>query len=81
MLYLKFNVEIGEFVPINEYQFLAIETMINCSNENIFYIFIDNDFCYNVNFDLFINKILASYNSKINNNKDNEVYLKIIFFS
>ena len=80
MLYLKFNVEIGEFVPENEYQFLAIETMINCSNENIFYIFIDKDFCYNVNFDLFINKILASYNSKINNNNDNEIYLKIKLF-
>lgn len=77
VLYCKFNVEISDFVNENEYQFLAIETMIKLSNENIFYIFIDNNFQYNANFDLFINKIIASYNSKIFNNPNSEIYLKI----
>ena len=72
ILYFNFNTEIDEFVPENEYQFVCIENLINVCNENVFYIYLNHDFKYNENFDLFINKILDSFNLKLKNVKNND---------
>ena len=72
ILYFNFNTEIDEFVPENEYQFVCIENLINVCNESVFYIYLNHDFKYNENFDLFINKILDSFNLKLKNVKNND---------
>ena len=72
VMYFNFNTEINEFVPENEYQFVCIENLIRVCNENIFYVYLNHDFKYNENFDLFINKILASFNSKLKNIKNDK---------
>ena len=48
----------------------------NCK-ENIFYIYINGDFNYNPNFDLFINKILSCFEQAMEKFKEKGIYLKI----
>ena len=47
------------------------------SSENIFYIYINGDFSYNPNFDLFINKILSSFEQAMEKFKEKGVFLKV----
>ena len=76
-LYIDFNFEIADFPNENLYQFISIEILMSESSENIFYIYINGDFNYNPNFDLFINKILSSFEQAMEKFKDKGVYLKV----
>ena len=76
-LYIDFNFEIADFPNENLYQFISIEILTSESAENIFYIYINEDFEYNPNFDLFINKILSSFEQAMEKFKDKGVFLKI----
>jgi len=76
-IYIDFNFEISDFPNENLYQFISIEEMTSASQENIFYVYINNDFKYNPNFDLFINKILSSFELAMEKFKEKGVYLKI----
>ena len=76
-LYIDFNFEIADFPNENLYQFISIEILMSESSENIFYIYINGDFNYNPNFDLFINKILSSFEQAMEKFKDKGVFLKV----
>jgi hypothetical protein len=60
-IYIDFNFEISEFPNENLYQLVTIETLTLECPENIIYVYINNDFHYNPNFDLFINKVISSF--------------------
>ena len=47
------------------------------SPENIFYIYLNGDFNYNPNFDLFINKILSSFEQAMEKFQEKGVFLKV----
>ena len=76
-IYIDFNFEISEFPNENLYQFISIEILTSECPENIMYIFINNDFNYNPNFDLFINKIISSFDQATDKFKDKGAFLKI----
>ena len=76
-IYLDFNYEISEFPNENLYQFTSIESLTISCPKNIIYVYINNDFNYNPNFDLFINKIISSYEQAIDKFLEVGVYLKI----
>ena len=76
-LYIDFNFEISDFPNENLYQLVSIETMTLECSENIFYVYINNDFRYNPNFDLFINKIISSFEQATDVYKEKGVFLKI----
>ena len=76
-LYIDFNFEIADFPNENLYQFISIEILMAESSENIFYIYINGDFSYNPNFDLFINKILSSFEQAMEKFKEKGVFLKV----
>lgn len=76
-IYIDFNFEISEFPNENLYQFVSIEILTSVCRENIIYIYINNDFNYNPNFDLFINKIISSFERATEKFKEKGVYLKI----
>ena len=76
-IYIDFNFEISEFPNENLYQFISIEILTSECPENIMYIYINNDFNYNPNFDLFINKIMSSFDQATDKFKDKGVFLKI----
>ena len=76
-IYIDFNFEISEFPNENLYQFINIEILTSECPENIIYIYINNDFNYNPNFDLFINKIISSFDQATEKFKERGVYLKI----
>jgi hypothetical protein len=76
-IYIDFNYEISEFPNENLYQFVSIESLTISCPQNIFYVYINNDFNYNPNFDLFINKIISSYEQAIDKFLEIGVYLKI----
>ena len=64
-VYIDFNFEISEFPNENLYQLVTIETLTLECPENIIYVYINNDFHYNPNFDLFINKVISSFEQAI----------------
>ena len=64
-IYIDFNFEISEFPNENLYQLVTIETLTLECPENIIYVYINNDFHYNPNFDLFINKVISSFEQAI----------------
>jgi hypothetical protein len=64
-IYIDFNFEISEFPNENLYQLVTIETLTLECPENIIYVYINNDFQYNPNFDLFINKVISSFEQAI----------------
>ena len=76
-IYIDFNFEISEFPNENLYQFITIEILTSECHENIMYIYINNDFNYNPNFDLFINKVMSSFDQATDKFKDRGVFLKI----
>ena len=76
-IYIDFNFEISDFPNENLYQFVCIETLSLCCAENIIYVYINNDFNYNPNFDLFINKIISSFDQATEKFKEKGVFLKI----
>jgi len=76
-IYLDFNFEISEFPNENLYQFISIEILSLECCENIIYVYVNNDFNYNPNFDLFINKIISSFDQATEKFKEKGVYLKI----
>jgi hypothetical protein len=76
-IYIDFNFEISEFPNENLYQFVSIETLSSECPENIMYVYINNDFNYNPNFDLFINKVISSFEQAYEKFKERGVYLKI----
>ena len=76
-IFIDFNFEISEFPNENLYQFISIETLSSECPENIIYVYINNDFNYNPNFDLFINKIISSFEQATEKFKEKGVYLKI----
>ena len=76
-IYIDFNFEISEFPNENLYQFISIEILTSECPENIMYIYINNDFNYNPNFDLFINKIISSFDQATDKFKDKGAFLKI----
>ena len=76
-IYIDFNLEITDFPNENLYQFISIEILTSESTENIFYIYINSDFKYNPNFDLFINKILSSFELAMEKFKEKGIFLKI----
>ena len=76
-IYIDFNFEISEFPNENLYQFISIEVLTSECPENIMYIYINNDFNYNPNFDLFINKVMSSFDQATDKFKDRGVFLKI----
>ena len=76
-IYIDFNFEISEFPNENLYQFVSIETLSSECPENIMYVYINNDFNYNPNFDLFINKIISSFEQAYEKFRERGVYLKI----
>jgi hypothetical protein len=76
-IYIDFNFEISEFPNENLYQFITIEILTSECPENIMYIYINNDFNYNPNFDLFINKVMSSFDQATDKFKDRGVFLKI----
>ena len=76
-IYIDFNFEIADFPNENLYQFICIEILTSECSENIFYIYLNGDFNYNPNFDLFINKIISSYELAMEKFKDKSVFLKI----
>ena len=76
-IFIDFNFEIPEFPNENLYQFISIETLSSECPENIIYVYINNDFNYNPNFDLFINKIISSFEQATEKFKEKGVYLKI----
>lgn len=76
-LYINFDLEISEFPNENLYQFITIETLTSCSPENVFYIYINPNFSYNENFDLFVNKVISSFDNATEKYKDKGAYLKI----
>jgi hypothetical protein len=76
-IYIDFNFEISEFPNENLYQFISIEILTSECPENIMYIYINNDFNYNPNFDLYINKIMSSFDQATDKFKDKGVFLKI----
>ena len=76
-IYIDFNFEISEFPNENLYQFISIEILTSECPENIMYIYINNDFNYNPNFDLFINKIISSFEQSTDKFKDKGIFLKI----
>ena len=76
-LYIDFNFEIADFPNENLYQFISIEVLMAESCENIFYIYINGDFSYNPNFDLFINKILSSFEQAMEKFKEKGVFVKV----
>ena len=76
-IYIDFNFEIADFPNENLYQFISLEVLTSESAENIIYIYINGDFSYNPNFDLFINKIYSCFEQAMDKFKDKGVYLKI----
>ena len=76
-IYIDFNFEISEFPNENLYQFINIEILTSECPENIIYVYINNDFNYNPNFDLFINKIISSFDQATEKFKERGIYLKI----
>ena len=76
-IYIDFNFEIADFPNENLYQFISIEVLTSNCKENIFYIYINGDFNYNPNFDLFINKILSCFEQAMEKFKEKGIYLKI----
>ena len=76
-IYIDFNFEIADFPNENLYQFISLEILTSESAENIFYVYINGDFNYNPNFDLFINKIYSCFEQALDKFKDKGVYLKI----
>ena len=64
-VYIDFNFEISEFPNENLYQLVTIETLTLECPENIIYVYINNDFQNNPNFDLFINKVISSFEQAI----------------
>ena len=76
-IYIDFNLEIADFPNENLYQFICIENLTSESCENIFYIYINSDFNYNPNFDLFINKIISCFEQAMEKFWEKEVLLKI----
>ena len=76
-IYIDFNFEIADFPNENLYQFISIEILMSESPENIFYIYINGDFNYNPNFDLFINKIISSFEQAMEKFKEKGVFLKV----
>ena len=77
IIYIDFNYEISEFPNENLYQFIAIEALSSSCSKNNIYIYINNDFNYNPNFDLFINKIISSFDQATEKFKEKGVFLKI----
>ena len=77
IFYMDFNFEISEFPNENLYQFIAIEALSSACPKNIIYVYINNDFKYNPNFDLFMNKIISSFEQATEKYKEKGVYLKI----
>ena len=73
-IYIDFNFEISEFPNENLYQFITIEILTSECPENIMYIYINNDFNYNPNFDLFINKVMSSFDQATDKFKDRGVF-------
>ena len=76
-IYIDFNFEIADFPNENLYQFICIEILSSECAENIFYIYINGDFNYNPNFDLFVNKIFSCFEQAIEKFKEKGVFLKI----
>ena len=76
-IYIDFNYEISEFPNENLYQFVSIESLTISCPKNIIYVYINNDFNYNPNFDLFINKIISSFEQATDKFLEIGVYLKI----
>lgn len=76
-IYIDFNFEIADFPNENLYQFISIEILMSESPENIIYIYLNGDFNYNPNFDLFINKILSSFEQAMEKFKEKGVFLKV----
>ena len=76
-IFIDFNLEIGDFPNENLYQLISLEVLTYESPINIIYIFINNDFSYNPNFDLFINKVISSFDNAMDKFTNNEVFLKI----
>ena len=76
-IYIDFNFDISDFPNENLYQFISMEVLTSESTENIFYVYINGDFNYNPNFDLFINKVLSCFEQAMEKFKDKGVYLKI----
>ena len=76
-IYIDFNFEISEFPNENLYQFISLEFLTSECPENIMYIYINNDFTYNPNFDLFINKVISSFDQATEKFKERGVFLKI----
>jgi hypothetical protein len=76
-IFIDFNYEISEFPNENLYQLIAIETLTYECPDNIIYIYINSDFNYNPNFDLFMNKVFSSFEQAIEKFTDKKVYLKI----
>ena len=77
IFYIDFNYEISEFPNENLYQFIAIENLTSQCPQNIIYVYINNDFNYNPNFDLFINKIISSFEQATDKFNEKGIYLKI----
>ena len=76
-IYIDFNFEISDFPNENLYQFITIEILTSECPENIIYVYINNNFNYNPNFDLFINKIISSFEQATDKFREKGVYLKI----
>ena len=76
-IYIDFNFEISDFPNENLYQFITIEILTSECRENIIYVYINNNFNYNPNFDLFINKIISSFEQSTDKFGEKGVYLKI----
>ena len=76
-IYIDFNFEISDFPNENLYQFINIEIITSECPENIIYVYINNDFNYNPNFDLFINKIISSFDQAADKFIERGIYLKI----
>ena len=77
MIYIDFNYEISDFPNENLYQFITIEILTSECRENIIYVYINDNFNYNPNFDLFINKIISSFEQSTDKFGEKGVYLKI----
>ena len=76
-IYIDFNFEIADFPNENLYQFICIEILTSECSENIFYIYLNGDFNYNPNFDLFINKVFSCFERAMEKFKEKGVFLKI----
>ena len=63
VLYVNFALEESDFFIRNEIQFKLLETHIQNQRVKIFYFFLDKNFSFNKNFEIFIRKMLSLFDT------------------